>query len=1376
MCYAFSLILFTMSACVFGLDFKFNTDPDSAELQGLAKPLVVDESLYGCGPLKEPGVTYHVALAGNDAADGRTPQTAWRHIKHALQQLKPGDTLLIGEGEYSEPDLVLGEKHPLCGKPGRPITIAAAPYQRVEITTSLIPKLTRTAGTPFTWEATLHTAKPGMTAWETDTLIALQEVDSLRSVNEIPGTFCFIPDTRKVHVHFADSRGGDVHSVAIQLGDPSVTVLGRGPRGWDVCGSYLRFRGLRFKHQGTAMVIQGRSLKTTETAETSTNTAVGGDHITVEDCSFYSTHFAGLVLYTEARFNLIRNCYGTRNGGRGHVLINAKTTRDNLITGNLFENSAPTVREGGWRYYYGVCNYGHTAPNRNRVLNNIMDDALSFRTKFMSPNFVIQGNIMTGSVTVYPVTYYDFSYEPEERVVFRNNVILGKMSTCNHPLGPDGPAGNWAGPFKVSINNFAAAPKETRSAAISRARFADPAHRDYRLQSDSPLIGNALGGGNIGAFLREAERILYVGPEGDDQAAGTAVTGAWRTLARAAQALRAGDTLYILPGIYKEPLLLSNSGTLTQPIRIRAHAKKETLIPGITVRSAHTTLEGLTVTAGIRVETMATTIKDCLIRSHADGPGILATDAAQGLAVEHCTIVDNALGLQLSPDLANTSVRDSIVAFNRGACVEDAPDSMLISHSCWHGSGAQDIVARNPWRCVAGDPKFGNRKKSDYRLLWDSPAAHLAGYGKAAGCRKALAKTPAVENVQVLNLRPDSAVVAWTTPTDDTTGSARFRGGAITRWRTVASPVQGTIHGASLAGLTPGTKYTFQIDAKGIRGGTKRTEEATFTTPVDAPAPRQLYVAPTGNDTADGCSPETAWQTLRKACFEAGAGDTVNVTPGRYAEILSPFGNGAEGAPLVFRSEQPLQAIVDGGLVRASFCVILAKQHVVIDGFLFERSRRAGGGRGLFQVRSCRNVSFLNCRIGGKRPEGGYSVCFAMHGCRDCRLEGNVIWGTRYHVTAYSCPGLLIKNNTFAKGQVFSLMFSGDHQGTRIVNNLLYYPTSVPNAAISIGWKEEQLQLTSDHNLWGPMVARTQVAYAHRGNILDLTLTGETLDAWRTQSSQDVHSIQTDTPGLVAPDRGDFRLLGSSPAINAGEDGANIGACPSLALYVTGQTLLGPGEGRTIRLKANLHGTIPENSTFQWTLPGNESREGRTLEYTLPTEVDQATITVTIPGRQDETVSIPVAACPQPLSDLTDAIRIEAEEFVDQGGGEVLIYDKHVNSSGKSVANWYGSIGHWLEWEAEIPRDGNYDIILKYASRTSGRTRSLRIDGEIPGDDYREITFEATGGWSTSVDNWRFKKLGSPIALKAGTHRIRMTCLDGKAINADYLVIVPAAP
>lgn len=98
-------------------------------------------------------------------------------------------------------------------------------------------------------------------------------------------------------------------------------------------------------------------------------------------------------------------------------------------------------------------------------------------------------------------------------------------------------------------------------------KFADPAWQDYRLQSDSPARGKGKGGTDLGALPYRGE-VVYVKPDGDDAAEGTSLASAWKSLRHAARSLKAGQTLYLLPGEYAEPLrLVDLTGSGTTSVR-----------------------------------------------------------------------------------------------------------------------------------------------------------------------------------------------------------------------------------------------------------------------------------------------------------------------------------------------------------------------------------------------------------------------------------------------------------------------------------------------------------------------------------------------------------------------------------------------------------------------------------------------------------------------------------------------------------------------------------------------------------------------------------------------------------------------------------------
>src|SRR5690606_11463748 len=98
------------------------------------------------------------------------------------------------------------------------------------------------------------------------------------------------------------------------------------------------------------------------------------------------------------------------------------------------------------------------------------------------------------------------------------------------------------------------------------AEFAAPLHHDYRLQATSRFRGAGKDGRDLGPYPFESN-VYFVGPQGDDAADGLAVSHAWKSIARAATALKPGDTLYLLPGTHGGGEW-SFRGTAERPIRI----------------------------------------------------------------------------------------------------------------------------------------------------------------------------------------------------------------------------------------------------------------------------------------------------------------------------------------------------------------------------------------------------------------------------------------------------------------------------------------------------------------------------------------------------------------------------------------------------------------------------------------------------------------------------------------------------------------------------------------------------------------------------------------------------------------------------------------
>jgi len=99
----------------------------------------------------------------------------------------------------------------------------------------------------------------------------------------------------------------------------------------------------------------------------------------------------------------------------------------------------------------------------------------------------------------------------------------------------------------------------------------------------------------------------------------------------------------------------------------------------------------------------------------------------------------------------------------------------------------------------------------------------------------------------------------------------------------------------------------------------------------------------------------------------------------------------------------------------------------------------------------------------------------------------------------------------------------------------------------------------------------------------------------------------------------------------------------------------------------------------------------------------------------------------------------------------------------KTILNYIGGeswkkSGQWIEWEFEVPEDGYYNITIKGRQnydRGSVAARTLTIDGEIPFDEMKEVSFAYGNEWNSMMladENGEAYK----FYLEKGKHDIRL--------------------
>lgn len=112
------------------------------------------------------------------------------------------------------------------------------------------------------------------------------------------------------------------------------------------------------------------------------------------------------------------------------------------------------------------------------------------------------------------------------------------------------------------------------------------------------------------------------------------------------------------------------------------------------------------------------------------------------------------------------------------------------------------------------------------------------------------------------------------------------------------------------------------------------------------------------------------------------------------------------------------------------------------------------------------------------------------------------------------------------------------------------------------------------------------------------------------------------------------------------------------------------------------------------------------------------------------------------------------------------------NSVTHTVLNYIGGTswntpGQWIEWEIEVPEDGYYNITLKGRQnyqRGGLSCRSLYIDGEIPFEEVKSITFFYQNAWNMMTLG---AEDGTPYRfyLTAGKHTVRLEATLGDMGN-----------
>jgi hypothetical protein len=991
---------------------------------------------------------------GADTNSGVGLAAAFLTIQKGVDALQTGDTLTIGPGEYHES--VQREK--LGGTDKETVIRAQIPgtvLLRGDVPAQAFRKV---EGTRFAYVTDLACTGDVVVVNELDTLTILERIPSPVELDFMPGKFHHDRAGGKVFLSASDFKPAGAHRYSVSV-IPAHGIYLTNPRrvrieGLAVTGfnAIREIRGLTlgsiwgiFIENGKDCVIRechaylnGQGIGLNSTAETS-----GGN--VIEKCAAWgnATQFGvgdrGGITLVEPRRDVVRDCTSFLNGEIG---INI---RGGLLSSQSEKAKSCLERNLAWG---------------NRILDY---------------------KIKTGGSYVHYV----------DRSVGLDEWSLNGGGRSDHCL-----IGTWKEnrtPDNIKLQD--------EKQLDLRTEFADPDNYDYRLQATSRFRGALTNGEDRGPFPFKPD-IFYVRADGNDAADGLSVSNAWKTLGRGINGLKAGDTLYLAPGVYPDTVEVSLRGKEGAPISIRGRGRGPVVLQGVfQLRDSHQVNFGrlqfsgeVVVKRGGRIE-----FDNCIFAAPAD-VGIHATGVT-GLTLFHCVFTgfrQAALALQAS---TNTHLSGNLYNNRDGVAVRvDAVSAVQYSdyNSYVPGSQVWEVVGRalpledlqEERGGASASPTHPRPSTLDPPVSCDryshllTPAIAMTDgavvlrntetfaargpFGRPIGLyrdEKRPASLRLVERPRVHSVSATTANLEWLTSLPATCELIWGDSAGSSRTNRFGVDCFGTF---SLTGLTPGRTYWFKIqslripdeivDELGAAMVAIDAEPLTFTTLKENRAPSVYYVAPEGNDANNGLNRSGAWQTIQHAADIVNVGDTVLIAGGTYRERVRVRATGEAGAPITFRAMSGERVMMDGAdKALNSFFVATAKNHLRFDGFYLgvsNRERIQGGFflqlAGEFKLYQGRDVEITRCFADGR---GGYAAPFIVAWqVEDLRVR-NCVTLNKFSGTYFlRCPGLSIDNSVFARPMISSILVRNETNEAAIMNHNIFTDNLKKKADLNISF------------------------------------------------------------------------------------------------------------------------------------------------------------------------------------------------------------------------------------------------------------------------------------------------------------------------------------
>ena len=879
--------------------------------------------------------TWYVAKSGLDTNTGAAGKP-FATIKRGVEALQPGDTLVVGPGVYREEVFI--EK---SGTPEQPITLRAEFPGRTELVGSVrLADWTPVNGRPRVFRAPLD--RVTYLVYEKDTDTEYTEVASLFAAEDTAASFFYDAAAKALYVHPSDDRGMTHHVVDACVLDYGLASLTTDP-------------GYLHTPRRVGLVIDGFAVRDYNKGGIFIHNA---DFCAITRCIVHHCRH-GIFTYSAYR-SRIADCESYSCGDRFNREFGNIGMMGYIQECLLENNRVHDTDHYGIRFYggfYACTMRGNTAWNCRtgiHVKGQLAD--LETARKYAQQ--------ITGKPEIKPDL--DMVFDGNTAMQCRAAGLIPNFSLFERNTGVKAQGGR----ADKSSRNLLYMPE-----TLAEAKFVDPAWRDLRLQSDSPHRSAGKKQECLGSQPYRGD-VFFVSPAGNDDAEGTSVAAPWRTLARALGALKAGQTLYILPGTWTEPVAIRDLADAGTPTILRAHGKGMAVLDAAGKRESGIEIAGC---RNLRIEGLR-------IRG-ATRQGVSVRDSA-ALVLNENEIIDNAGdGIRIEGNSPAARVTQNTIAFNAGAGLraDSAAVALEVTGNILRGNAVQiALTAGVPkdiwcdfnnlgggpagalaqrtlpsvadWRAATNldensvdlDPGFVDAAKRDLRLTAESLCKGRGLNSADIGTGRAVAvadRDIRFVGVRAVAVTSTTADLAWETRGGMTTQIVAY-GLQPDKLDTVIVRDLGlfydTRHLVTLVGLKPSTRYYFKVGyrvlpdcdtpyhsfnyawpERGLAGemeyyATLKKQDTfedgahEFTTPAKDEINPRVYFVSPRGDDAAAGTDAAPFLSIGRACEAVAPGDRVVVRGGVYCETIRPRRSGLPGAPITFEAARGERVEING--------------------------------------------------------------------------------------------------------------------------------------------------------------------------------------------------------------------------------------------------------------------------------------------------------------------------------------------------------------------------------------------------------------------------------------------------------------------------------